>query len=216
VFDPNLSAPLLFILNNAAQLVEALHRVGPDPRFVPQAMLGHIPPPLTEEQQLSLDSTLNQIFGVLPEAEDLEIPEDAYTNFPLADAGRELAMFEKIATGYLGDWDYTPSLSKEPDGRHTNMDVRLAWMGWQKRAQIAQRRPLDMLVAYHAEVLQVHPYAYFELAYSRSTGWMAWVCTNVINRDKGRHVLAVGGGATHDEACRNALANVKSVPEKAL
>uniref|UniRef100_A0AAU6W3X8 Uncharacterized protein n=1 Tax=Pseudomonas phage Cygsa01 TaxID=3138529 RepID=A0AAU6W3X8_9VIRU len=207
VFDPNLSDPLLFILNNAAQLVEALHQVSP----VTLEPMKHVPPPLTPEQQISVDSTLGQIFG-----EELDIPEFAYTNFPLADAPRELAMFERIAPGLMGDWDYTPTLKKDEHGRHEEMNIRAAWMGWQQRAQIAQRRPMDMLVAYHAEALQVHPYAYFELAYSRSTGWMAWVCTNVINRDKRRHVLAVGGGATPDEACRYALANMKNVPETAL
>lgn len=210
VFDPNLREPLMFILNNAAKLVEALHQVPAPAKLsnAAQAMLSFVPPPLSPEQEEHLNATLDTIFGDGTEG-DLDLPETAYTNFPLVNAPHELAMFEKIAQGYLGDYDYIPSLEKDEHGRFIDPHVRSAWMGWQKRSLVASKRPLDQLVHFHRLVEEDNPYAYFELAYSRSTGWMAWVCSNVITRDKTRKVLACGSGATPDQACVNAVRSSK-------
>jgi hypothetical protein len=68
--------------------------------------------------------------------------------------------------------------------------------------------PLRALIAKHAELLADGPYAhycYFELAYTRHTGWMAWLCSNHREEDPDRVVLATGQGLTPDEACRSAL-----------
>ncbi|MDX4956276.1 hypothetical protein [Delftia acidovorans] len=64
--------------------------------------------------------------------------------------------------------------------------------------------PVQALLDVHAELLDANPYAYFELAYTRQTGWMAWITDKpmhgpVINPD--RKVLARGQGDTPAEAC---------------
>ncbi len=67
------------------------------------------------------------------------------------------------------------------------------------------RDPVRALIAAHAEMLEDNAYAYFELAYTRQTGWMAWITDKplygapVVNPD--RKVLANGQGDTPDEAC---------------
>jgi hypothetical protein len=65
--------------------------------------------------------------------------------------------------------------------------------------------PFDDLVALHAQLLEENAYAYFELAYTRNTGWMAWICTNHRDEDPNRKVLACGQDLTPDGACRAAL-----------
>ncbi|MCH7274995.1 DUF3850 domain-containing protein [Burkholderia gladioli] len=72
--------------------------------------------------------------------------------------------------------------------------------------------PIAALIARHAEELDRNDYAYFELAYTRQTGWMAWITDKpfqgpVLNPD--RKVLARGQGATPAEACRDALGTVQ-------
>ena len=68
----------------------------------------------------------------------------------------------------------------------------------------APQDALQSLLDMHAELLDANPYAYFELAYTRQTGWMAWITDKpfhgpVINPD--RKVLARGQGSTPAEAC---------------
>ena len=64
------------------------------------------------------------------------------------------------------------------------------------------------LIAQHAAILDQNESAYFELAYHRVTGWMAWITDKplcmppVINPD--RKVLAQGQGDTAEEACADA------------
>ena len=62
--------------------------------------------------------------------------------------------------------------------------------------------------AMHAAELERNPYAYCELAYTRTTGWMAWItdkplCGPVVSPD--RKVLASGQGDTPAEAARAAI-----------
>src|SRR3989344_5733942 len=70
--------------------------------------------------------------------------------------------------------------------------------------------PLRALIAQHAALLEQNEYAYFELCYHRTTGWMAWITDKpmcmppVVNAD--RKVLAQGQGGTPDEACADAAA----------
>jgi hypothetical protein len=80
------------------------------------------------------------------------------------------------------------------------------------RADAERDDPLRALIAKHAGLLADGPYAhycYFELAYTRHTGWMAWLCSNQREQDPDRVVLAHGQGSTPDEACRNALTGNK-------
>lgn len=64
---------------------------------------------------------------------------------------------------------------------------------------------LQQLLNAHAALLEQNPYCYFELAYTRTTGWMAWICSNCREADPNRKVLACGQGATPEEAAGDAL-----------
>ncbi|MDF8363320.1 MULTISPECIES: hypothetical protein [Achromobacter] len=71
----------------------------------------------------------------------------------------------------------------------------------------AAEAPIRALIAKHAELLEGSDYAYFELARTRATGWMAWLCSHPAETHPDRKVLARGQGSTPDEACRLALAD---------
>jgi len=71
--------------------------------------------------------------------------------------------------------------------------------------------PIAQLIAAHSELVRTgNHYAYFELAYTRQTGWMAWLTDKplhapyVANPD--RKVIAQGQGETPQDACAAALA----------
>lgn len=69
------------------------------------------------------------------------------------------------------------------------------------------------LIGKHRAELEHNHYAYFELAYTRRTGWMAWITDKplnsgpVINPD--RKVLCSGQGDTPEEACSAAIEAAK-------
>lgn len=72
---------------------------------------------------------------------------------------------------------------------------------------------LAKLLAHHAALLEHNSYAYFELAYTRSTGWMAWITDKPAKGEPGtpeyarsRKVIARGQGDTPEEAAADALA----------
>ena len=73
--------------------------------------------------------------------------------------------------------------------------------------------PIRDLLGRHAELLERNPYCYFELAYTRSTGWMAWICSNARESDPNRKILTSGQGDTPDEACINALEKLNVKPD---
>ena len=81
------------------------------------------------------------------------------------------------------------------------------------QAQADARDAIRELIAKHSEELEHNAYAYFELAYTRRTGWMAWITDKplnggpVINPD--RKVLCKGQGDTPEEACSAAIAAAK-------
>ena len=63
----------------------------------------------------------------------------------------------------------------------------------------------DALVAMHAYLLESNPNCYFEVVYTRRTGWMAWICSNTVTDDADSKVLASGEGDSPEEACEQAL-----------
>lgn len=77
-------------------------------------------------------------------------------------------------------------------------------------AQAGDADPIRKLIELHAEELDQNDYAYFELARTRRTDWMAWICTNLVDLDPSRKVLATGQGSTPDEACANAALDYAS------
>lgn len=66
---------------------------------------------------------------------------------------------------------------------------------------------LSKVMDIHAEMLESNSYCYFELAYTRYTEWMVWICSNQREQDPNRKVLLRGQGSTPEEACADALAN---------
>lgn len=73
-----------------------------------------------------------------------------------------------------------------------------------------QETNLSKVMAIHAELLEENPYCYFELAYTRYTDWMAWICTNSRDHDPSRKVLLCGQGSTAEEACADGLAKYEA------
>jgi len=71
---------------------------------------------------------------------------------------------------------------------------------------------LSKVMAIHSEMLESNPYCYFELAYTRTTEWMVFVCSNSREVDPGRKVLLCGQGFTPEEACVDALNNFNQEP----
>lgn len=68
---------------------------------------------------------------------------------------------------------------------------------------------LNQLLELHAELLEENPYCYFELAYTRQTMWMAWICSNAREQDPNRKIIAKGQGSTPEEACKDAIAKAE-------
>ena len=82
--------------------------------------------------------------------------------------------------------------------------------------------PIEGLIEMHGVLLEHNPNAYFELAYTRTTGWMAWVCDKPATGTPGtesygsnRNVLASGQGDTPEQACDNAIDQLLYTPDKA-
>lgn len=71
---------------------------------------------------------------------------------------------------------------------------------------------IDALLVQHESLLQGNPHCYFELAYTRSTGWMAFICDKpaggTIGTPEfglGRQIITSGQGDTPGEACAKAM-----------
>jgi hypothetical protein len=61
------------------------------------------------------------------------------------------------------------------------------------------------LIEEHEKLKDRNPYCYFELAHTRQTEWMAWICSNAKELDPNRVIIAQGQGSTPDDACKAAL-----------
>lgn len=70
--------------------------------------------------------------------------------------------------------------------------------------------PVEQVMKIHQEMLKENAYCYFELAYTRYTEWMVWICSNAREQDPNRKVLLKGQGSTPDEACLDALVAYES------
>jgi len=81
------------------------------------------------------------------------------------------------------------------------IEDRLTFEPWPQGLDTSIQELLDV----HASQLEANPYCYFELAYTRRTAWMAWICNKPAEDDPSRRVLAHGQGATPAEACADAL-----------
>ena len=72
---------------------------------------------------------------------------------------------------------------------------------------MTEQTNLSKVLVIHEFLLDSNPYCYFELAYTRTTEWMVFICTNAREQDPNRKVLLQGQGSTPEEACENALAS---------
>ena len=72
---------------------------------------------------------------------------------------------------------------------------------------MTEQTNLSKVIAIHEDMLDSNPYCYFELAYTRTTEWMVWICSNQREQDPNRKVLLRGQGSTPEEACADALAS---------
>ena len=70
---------------------------------------------------------------------------------------------------------------------------------------MTEQNNLSKVMTIHMDMLQTNHYCYFELAYTRYTEWMVWICSNAREQDPNRKVLLQGQGTTPEEACANAL-----------
>ena len=70
---------------------------------------------------------------------------------------------------------------------------------------MTEKNNLSKVMAIHTDMLQTNHYCYFELAYTRYTDWMVWICSNAREQDPNRKVLLQGQGPTPEEACADAL-----------
>lgn len=115
-----------------------------------------------------------------------------------------LAFHRAISDGAIGQDD----VDEIKDGLRAAFCNIAAPAQVQEDAQEDAQDAVRALIATHAEILEDNAYAYFELAYTRQTGWMAWITDKplygapVVNPD--RKVLAKGQGDTPDEACADA------------
>lgn len=69
--------------------------------------------------------------------------------------------------------------------------------------------PIQKLISAHAKLVEENPYAYFELAYTRQTEWMAWICSEPRESNPNRVVIASGSGPTPELACNEALQSME-------
>lgn len=67
------------------------------------------------------------------------------------------------------------------------------------------------LLKIHERLLEKNPYCYFEVAYIRTTGWMAWLCTNALELDKNSRIIARGQGVSVEAACKDAIDSIDPV-----
>lgn len=73
--------------------------------------------------------------------------------------------------------------------------------------------PIRELILAHTGLLERYPNCYFELAWTRTTGWCAWLTNRPATGEPGtaafalsRKVLARGQGDSAEQACLDALA----------
>ena len=109
-----------------------------------------------------------------------------------------------------------PQPASEPESSCDPADIcagcRCKYNTYAHPASEQQAEPIAALVAEHAKLLDQNDYAYFELAYTRQTGWMAWLTDRPARGEPGtaeyaksRKVIARGQGDTAQEACQDAL-----------
>jgi hypothetical protein len=95
------------------------------------------------------------------------------------------------------------AICQKTGGRDIAIDYVRTW------AEALHSNPILALMRRHArEVESGNEHAYFELACTRQTGWMAWLTDRplsapVVNPD--RNVIARGQGETPEAACADAL-----------
>lgn len=122
---------------------------------------------------------------------------------------------EQIETAATHIWDHFGPDQEMAWNEASNKDTyrsaaRAALLAASIGGTDAPTDPIRALIAAHAEQLDQNDYAYFELAYTRHTAWMAWLCSNSRDDDPNRKVIAKGQGDTPEEACAAAIESQRS------
>lgn len=175
----------------------------------------------TAKATFTRDSNNGTALGELVDA----IAGDLMAHFPAASAHPAEAVPAPAAVAVADEraafeaWAKSENMNigSDCDG-YIHADTAVASMAWQARAALAATQPaaqgmdaIRALIAQHSNELERNHYAYFELAYTRRTGWMVWITDKpafresvLVNPD--RKVLASGQGDTPEAACAAALA----------
>lgn len=119
----------------------------------------------------------------------------------------EMLLAAMKADMYHGDFEDWMEMSGEDFIRIFKAMLSAARVVPESETKVNIADPIDELLAIHAEYLIFNEYCYFELAYTRKTEWMAWLCTKPREDDPERQVLACGQGSTPREACNSAIAD---------
>jgi hypothetical protein len=121
---------------------------------------------------------------------------------PPGNAGKQLPGCD--CTSQCGDDPWIATGKASPCATHIKWHQHMA-----RRNALSN---IDALLAHHNALLQDNAHCYFELAYTRSTGWMAFICDRPAGGTigtpefgAGRKIITRGQGDTPDDACANAL-----------
>lgn len=161
-------------------------------------------------------ATQAKVEPVAPEDECYLIFFDDRDREPIIFYGRDIAKGAMDRAG-VGGWNahlfrkvFTNFRDARKPGEPETLDAALFTSPTPSQDAVdAEKDAVRQLIARHAALLEDNPYAYFELAYTRQTEWMAWLCTKPQADDPARKVIAQGQGSTPEEACDAAIASTK-------
>lgn len=120
-------------------------------------------------------------------------------------------VWEAWSVGTMGEDDFVPASETEMPEEVAQAIVAAFASGGD---------PIRELLAVHQKLIDDgNDYAYFELARTRQTDWMAWITDKPARGEPGtaeyarsRRVIVRGQGDTPEEACRDALAALSAPP----
>lgn len=126
---------------------------------------------------------------------DVDVPDSLLRGaaMPALIAERAKYHCERSVSQVWPNWDHEVEATVTMGPDHPKLDAR------------PDERRLQHLIDLHSKLLQENSYCYFELAYTRTTMWMAWICTDQRENNPQRIVLAQGQGESPDAAARAAL-----------
>jgi len=73
---------------------------------------------------------------------------------------------------------------------------------------------IKRFMALYEIIREDNPYTYMEIACTKQTDYMAWICSRPREVDPDRKVIATGQADTADKACKQALKDYHSREKK--